>query len=150
MSGFTLTRRIAARPSIVFEALTTADGVAAWFGPDALPVVSAEVDARVGGAFRVRFRTLDGLEHEACGEYLTLEPPHRVVMSWRFTAGGQPEEAGGRVSRVEIDVAPIAGGAELTFTHTDLKNEASALGHRGGWSGALDKLVRHLGGPPAN
>jgi uncharacterized protein YndB with AHSA1/START domain len=48
MKSLTLVRRIAARPAIVFEALTTADGVAAWWGPDDLPVVRAEMDARVG------------------------------------------------------------------------------------------------------
>jgi uncharacterized protein YndB with AHSA1/START domain len=53
MTSITLVRRIAARPSIVFEALVTAEGVAAWWGPDALPVVRAEVDARVGGSYRV-------------------------------------------------------------------------------------------------
>jgi uncharacterized protein YndB with AHSA1/START domain len=51
MRSLTLVRRIAARPSIVFEAMTTAEGVAAWFGPDDLPVVRAELDARVGGAY---------------------------------------------------------------------------------------------------
>ena len=49
MTGFTLVRQIKARPAIVFEALTTADGIAAWWGPDALPVVSAQsLLARVG------------------------------------------------------------------------------------------------------
>jgi uncharacterized protein YndB with AHSA1/START domain len=60
MTSITLVRRIAARPSIVFDALTTAEGVAAWWGPDDLPALAAEVDARVGGAFRIRFPTLDG------------------------------------------------------------------------------------------
>ena len=55
MRSLTLVRRIAARPSIVFEAMTTAEGVAEWFGPDDLPVVRAEMDARVGGAYRVHF-----------------------------------------------------------------------------------------------
>jgi uncharacterized protein YndB with AHSA1/START domain len=33
MTSLTLVRRIAARPSIVFEALTTADSVATRWGP---------------------------------------------------------------------------------------------------------------------
>jgi uncharacterized protein YndB with AHSA1/START domain len=149
MTSLTLVRRIAARPSIVFEALTTADGVAAWWGPDDAPVVLAEIDARVGGAFRVRFQTLDGLEHEARGDYLEVDPPWRLVMSWRWADGGEAEEFGG-TSRVEIDLAPIAGGVELTFTHSGLRNAASELSHRQGWTGSLDKLVRHLGGAPAD
>ena len=64
MTSLTLIRRIAARPSIVFEAMTTSEGVSSWFGPDDLPVLGAEMNARVGGAYRVHFRTRDGLDHE--------------------------------------------------------------------------------------
>ncbi len=147
MTSLTLVRRIAARPSIVFAALTTAEGVAAWWGPDDVPVILAEIDARVGGAYRVRFRTLDGQEHEACGEYLEVVPPRRLVMTWRYAFGGEPEELG-RTSRIEIDLAPIAGGVELTFTHTDLRNDASGQSHQRGWTGSLDKLVRLFGEAP--
>jgi uncharacterized protein YndB with AHSA1/START domain len=143
MRHLTLVRRIAARPSIVFEAMTTAEGVAAWFGPDDLPVVSAEMDARVGGAYRVHFRTLDGRDHEACGEFLELVPPRRIVMSWSWELGGVFEEQG-RISRVEISLAAIAGGTELTFTHAELSNEPSEKSHTWGWTGALNKLVRHV------
>ena len=143
MRILTLVRRIAARPSIVFEALTTAEGVAAWFGPDDLPVVGEEMDARVGGAYRVHFRTLDGRDHEACGEFLELVPPRRIVMSWSWVFGGELEESG-RVSRVEIEMTPIGDGTALTFTHADLRSEASEKSHAQGWTGALDKLVRHL------
>jgi uncharacterized protein YndB with AHSA1/START domain len=146
MTSLTLVRRIAARPSIVFEAMTTAEGVAAWFGPDDLPVVHAQMDARVGGAYRVRFRTLDGHDghdHEACGEFLELVPMRRIVMSWSWAVGGVPEERG-RISRIEIDLTPIGDETEVTFTHTHLSNEASEKSHTWGWTGALDKLVRHI------
>jgi len=143
MTSLTLVRRIAARPSIVFDALTTAEGVAAWWGPQDLPVILAEIDARVGGAYRVRFRTLDGLEHEAFGEYLEVVRPERLVMSWRYAFGGEPEELG-RTSRIEIDVRAVDGGAELTFTHAELRNEASRASHDWGWTGSLAKLARLL------
>ena len=109
MTSLTLVRRIAARPSIVFEAMTTSDGVAAWFGPDDVPVVDAQMEPRVGGVYRVHFRTLDGHDHEASGEFLELEPPRRIVMSWSWAVGGVPEERG-RTSRIEIELTPIGGG----------------------------------------
>jgi uncharacterized protein YndB with AHSA1/START domain len=142
MNTLTLVRRIKARPSIVFDALTTAEGIAAWWGPDDLPVVGAEVDARVGGAYRVRFRSLDGREHEANGVFLELVAPRRIVMSYRYSLGGEDEERG-RTSRIEFELAPFAGGTDLTFTHVDLANEASVRSHARGWGGALDKLVEH-------
>ena len=143
MTSITLVRRIAARPAIVFDALATSEGVAAWWGPDDLPVVLAEVDARVGGAYRVRFQTADGAVHEAFGEILEVARPERLVMSWAYAVGGEPEEAG-LTSRIAFELAPFEGGTELTFTHTDLRNAASAASHDRGWTGALDKLVRQM------
>ena len=75
MTSLTLVRRIKARPSIVFDALTTVAGIANWWGPDAGPVLTAEIDPQVGGRFRVRFRMLDGSEHESSGEYVDVVKP---------------------------------------------------------------------------
>jgi hypothetical protein len=41
MTSLTLVRRIKARPSIVFDALTTPEGIACWWGPDDGPVLVA-------------------------------------------------------------------------------------------------------------
>ncbi len=78
MTSLTLVRRIAARPSIVFDALTTPDGIACWWGPRRRTggVLLAETDVRVGGRFRVRFRMLDGSEHESSGEYTEVVEAH--------------------------------------------------------------------------
>jgi uncharacterized protein YndB with AHSA1/START domain len=143
MTSVTLVRRIRARPAIVFDALTTPDGIAQWWGPDAGPVLLAETDVRIGGRFRVRFRKLDGTEHESSGEYLEIVEPKRLVMSWQWINGGVPEEAG-EVSRIEIDLKRIDTGTEITFTHARLKTQASHASHEQGWAGALDKLVRHF------
>lgn len=148
MTSLTLVRRIAARPQIVFDALTAPAAIAQWWGPDAGPVLIAESDARVGGHFRVRFRMQNGSEHEAQGEYLEIAPPARLVMSWRWAAGGEPDEAG-EESRIEINLRPIEGGTELTFTHARLASEASRDKHQRGWNGALDKLARYLKEPPS-
>jgi uncharacterized protein YndB with AHSA1/START domain len=143
MTSVTLVRRIAARPSIVFDALTTPDGIARWWSPDDGPVLLAETDVRVGGRFRVRFRTLDGAVHESSGHYIEIVRPARLVMSWRWTEGGEPDEAG-EESRVEIDLRSIDIGTELTFTHARLQTEVSRASHEQGWAGAFDKLVRYL------
>src|SRR5437763_3717911 len=86
MTSLTIVRRIAARPSIVFEALTTPEGIAHWWGPDAGPVLAAETDVRVGGHFRVRFRRLDHSEHESSGEYLEVVKPQRDRKSTRLNS----------------------------------------------------------------
>ncbi len=143
MTSLTLVRHIAARPAVVFDAITTAEGISSWWGPDDGPVLLAETDVRVGGRFRVRFRMLDGSEHESTGSYIEVLPPERLVMSWRWTEGGEADE-GEAESRIEIALRPLSGGTELSFTHCNLQTDASRDSHQSGWSGSLDKLVRRF------
>ncbi|MFI4920092.1 MAG: SRPBCC domain-containing protein [Gammaproteobacteria bacterium] len=143
MNQVTLVRRIGARPSIVFEALTTSEGISSWFGPDDGAVLSAALDVRVGGSYRIRFRRTDGTEHECTGQFLEIEAPRRIVMSWQWACGSPPEEEGDEhVSRLEYHLRPIDTGTELTLIHAGLRTEASARSHTSGWGGALDKLMR--------
>jgi len=140
VTSVTLVRRIKASPDIVFEAVTSAEGIAHWWGPDAGPVLLSESEPRVGGSYRLRFRTLPGAEHECTGKFLVIDPPKRVVISWHWTFGGDdPGE-----SQVEIILRPIEVGTELTFTHSPLYNEASQLSHEWGWTGALRKLQEYF------
>ena len=140
MTSLTLVRRIRARPAIVFDALTTPEGIAFWWGPDDGPVLAAETDPRVGGRFRVRFAMLDGSEHESSGEYLEVVKPERLTLSWRWKGGAEdPGE-----SLLEIRLRAIAEGTELTLTHSRLHDEETRRSHEEGWTGALDKLERHF------
>ena len=146
MTSLTIVRKIAARPSIVFDALTTPEGIVQWWGPDDGPVLIAETDVRVGGRFRVRFRMLDLTEHEASGEYLELNPPERIAMSWRWQ--GDEDEAPTNESVLSFDLRPHEAGTELTLTHARLATEVTRESHHGGWSGALDKLQRMFSEAP--
>jgi uncharacterized protein YndB with AHSA1/START domain len=140
VTSLTLVRRIKAPPHIVFDAITTAEGIAHWWGPDAGPVLLAKSDPRVGGCYRLRFRMLPGTEHECSGEFLVIDPPRRVVMSWRWTGGVEdPGE-----SQVEITLRAIGDGTELTFTHSRLHDESTRRSHEEGWTGSLHKLEAYL------
>ena len=140
MTSLSLVRRIKARPSIVFDALATPEGIARWWGPDGGRVLVAETDSQVGGRVRVRFRMLDGSEHESSGEYLEVVKPERLSMSWRWTGGAEdPGE-----SLIEIRLRAVAEDTELSFTHSRLRDEESRRSHEEGWTGALDKLERHF------
>jgi uncharacterized protein YndB with AHSA1/START domain len=141
MTSLTLVRRIKARPQIVFDAVTTAEGIAQWWGPDAGPVLVAEADPRVGGRYRVRFlRMLDSTEYESSGEFLEIVRPELVVMSWRWKDGvPDPGE-----SRVQFTLKAIPEGTEVTFIHSQLNDEETRLSHEAGWIGAFDKLEAHF------
>ena len=144
MTETVLVRRLAARPALVFDALVTAEGIASWWGPDdRQPAISAVVDSRVNGSFRVRFRSPDGLEHECAGEFLEMDRPDRVVLSWRWVVAGEPGEEG-NVSRVEFRLRGIDTGTELTLIHSGLRTPVSASSHEWGWGSALKKLLRRF------
>ena len=136
----TLVRKIAARRSIVFDAFVTPEGLTSWWGPADYPIISASADVRVGGHFRVRFRTEDGRTHECQGEFLEVMVPERIVMSWHWAEGGIEEQ--GNVSRVEFHLRAIDTGTELTLIHAALHGEESVRSHTWGWTGALLKLPR--------
>ncbi|CAN5367751.1 hypothetical protein BH09PSE6_BH09PSE6_08420 [soil metagenome] len=137
MTSMTIVRQIAARPSLVWEAVSTADGLRQWLGPDDGPVIEMVSEPVAGGRFHLKFRMRDGSEHESNGTWLVVDPPLRLVLSWQWSG----EEADGE-SRVEIVLRPKGEGTELTFTHAQLPDEPTAEGHRKGWNGSLDKLVR--------
>ncbi len=143
MSGVKLVRQIAASPDRVFDAISTAEGLAHWFGPDAGPVLISEMNPRAGGRFRVRFRMLDQSEHECTGKILELTRPTHLLMTWEWMG----RESDGD-SRVEFKLRAIPQGTELTFTHTQLPSEEATRSHEQGWNGALDKLERFFSAAP--
>jgi uncharacterized protein YndB with AHSA1/START domain len=145
MTSVTLVRRIKARPSIVFEALTTPEGIPIWWGPDRGPVLLAECDARPGGLFRVRFQMMNGVECESHGAFLDVTPPLFFRMTWQWAEGMQ--DFG--VSMIEARLQDIDEGTELTFTHSQLPNAESAASHEAGWTGSLQKLEEHFSGRSA-
>jgi uncharacterized protein YndB with AHSA1/START domain len=101
-------------------------------------VTLAELDVRVGGTYRIRFRTPDGEEHEVGGRYEEVEPPRRLVFSWAWHT--TPE----RVSRVCVALRPVPGGTELDFLHERFFDRAARDNHERGWLGTLAKLERWL------
>jgi uncharacterized protein YndB with AHSA1/START domain len=139
MTGVTIVQHVRARPAIVFEAMTTAEGIRHWWGPGEGPVLVAEAEPRLGGRFRVRFRMLGGSEHESYGVFLEFVPHERFAMSWRWVGGLEdPGE-----SRVEVVLRAVADGTEVTFTHSRLEDDNTARSHEEGWRGALSKLARY-------
>jgi uncharacterized protein YndB with AHSA1/START domain len=143
MSKLTIVKEIAARPEIVFDALIEAEGLKTWIGPDDGPVLVAVSDGRVGGKFRLRFRMLDGTEHEATGEYLEVDRPRKLAMTWQWQ-----NHEDRTVSRIDATLRAIPTGTELTFTHSGLPNDDERDGHRKGWNGALDKLIARFRNQP--
>lgn len=97
------------------------------------------MDVRVGGSYRIAFRTQDGLEHQVSGVYEEVEPERRLVFSWAWQS--TPE----RVSRVTVELEPAGQGCELRFVHERFFDLAASENHARGWGASFDKLGALLG-----
>lgn len=126
MPEFTTSIDIDAPPEIVFGHLVTAEGLLAWIGQH------AEIEAHPGGVFSI---DIDG--NPIRGEYVEVDPPHAVVVTWGVL-GSEVLPAGS--SRVEFRLTPIAAGTRLDFSHTDLP-EAEQPKHAAGWGHFLPLLA---------
>lgn len=122
---------IDAAPATVFEMWTTADGLRAWWAVD------AEVDARPGGALRV---DVDG-EHVMIGEFVELDPPHRVRFTFGWN-GGMPAPGS---TDVDVRIEATGSGSRLTLRHHGLPIEMIES-HVRGWQHFLGELTSRTGG----
>lgn len=137
--SLTLTRQIKAPVAKVFKAWTDGSALKRWFGPsDAMTVVVADVDLRVGGRFRIVMQERDGTQHRVGGSYREIEPDAKLVFTWAWES--MPE----RESLVTVTLKSVDDGTRLTLTHEQFADEPARDRHAQGWAGSFDRLQRHL------
>jgi uncharacterized protein YndB with AHSA1/START domain len=136
--GLTLKRRLNAPPAKVYAAWTNAEKITRWWGPERTETLSAEADVRVGGGFRVIFRTPGGEQHDVSGVYREVVPNEKLVFTWAWRT--MPE----RESLVTVGLERDGDGTMLTLTHEQFFDEPARDRHRVGWTGALDNLEKYL------
>ncbi|MCT2582451.1 SRPBCC family protein [Actinophytocola gossypii] len=116
---------IDAPPEVVFEHLTTPEGMVAWMGQHAV------LHPEPGGEFTV---DVDGTPIR--GRYVEVEAPHRMVVTWGV-AGSEEFPAGS--SRVEFRLTPTTTGTRVDLEHTGLPGTKGS-GYAAGWVYFLDRL----------
>ena len=131
---------IEASPETVWEFLVDPEKMVRWMGQ------FAELEPHPGGLYRVG--VIPG--HVARGEFVELDPPHRLVFTWGWEEG---EDGPGAVppgaSTVEIELTADGNGTRLHFTHRDLPGAERAESHAHGWDHYLSRLVTAAtGGDP--
>jgi len=134
------TRLIRASRARIYEAWTNPEILKRWFGPADRICSTAEIDARVGGAFRVGVKlkdVSDTREVTASGQYTRLVPSQLVQFSWR------PSWSPGEESLVTVSLEHVRGGTEVTIRH-ELVPAERFDGYSKGWDGSLTKLAKSL------
>ena len=126
------TVELAHPPAMVWAALTTADGLAGWFGNE------AAIDLRPGGAAWMRW-TGEGFTANMRVE--RVEEPRVFGFTWHIY--GLPDDDPRR-TYVEFTLEPVAAGTRLTVVESgfaQLPNDA----HRKAYDGNADGWVKELG-----
>ena len=131
------TVEVAHPPAKVWAALTTAEGLGAWFGDE------ATIDLRPGGSARMRWSS--GFRVEMRVE--RVEEPTVFGFTWQIY--GLPEDDPRR-TYVEFTLEPTGAGTRLRVVETgfaQLPEEAYRAAYDGntkGWASELGELADYL------
>ena len=131
------TVQIGRPPDQVWAALTTAEGLAAWFGNE------ATIDLRPGGSARMRWTGGETAEMRV----ERVEEPRVFGFTWHIF--GLPEDDPRR-TYVEFTLEPSGSGTRLTVVESgfaQLPEEAhrkAFVGNTDGWAKELGELAAYL------
>lgn len=140
-----LRRVIRASRQRVFAEWTRPEELRKWFSPGTVHVAEAEMDARVGGSYRIVMQgPTDNNPEDAerrrpvVGEYKQIVPNELICFTWRPDWENQAE------SLVTVRLRDVEGGTEVLLTHERIAAESSCGGYEKGWTSCLEKLDEFL------
>jgi uncharacterized protein YndB with AHSA1/START domain len=131
------TVQVAHPPQKVWAALTTAEGLAAWFGEE------AEIDLRPGGAARMRWASGAAVQMRV----ERVEEPAVFGFTWQIF--GLPEDDPRR-TYVEFTLEPSGAGTRLTVVESGFAQLPPQAYHQAydgnteGWARELGELTAYL------
>lgn len=130
-----VTRTVNGPSRLVFEAFTKADLFRQWWVPRSygLNLLACEMDARVGGGYRLVFKH-DDSTMEFFGKYLEVTPHSRLVWT--------NEEGDGGVTVSTVTFEEIAGKTLVVLR--DLYPSKEALDAQSGSTGAMPEALDQL------
>src|SRR3954465_6196425 len=102
-------RVLRATPERIYRAFLDPDAMAKWLPPNGFTGKVHQMDAKVGGAYRMSFTNFtNGKSHSFGGTYLELVPNERIVHTDKFDDANLPGEM-----RVTITLKEVFCGTEL-------------------------------------
>src|SRR5262245_6052101 len=134
-------RQLEAPNSVVFAMFVEPRLFSQWWGPAGFTVRAVEIDARVGGAYRIEMQPPDGAAFVLSGKYLVLDPPERLSFTFVYDVP-DPDD---RDTVVSISLHDLGDSTQLTLDHGVFATEARRALHEQGWTETLDRMGRLLG-----
>ena len=137
MSTVTLHRVLTAPPERVYRAFLDAEAMAKWMPPHGFTCKVFELDARVGGRYRMHFTNLgNGQSHAFGGMYLELVPHERIVNTDVFEDTNLPGEM-----RTTITLKAVSCGTEVNIVQEGIPEMIPVEGCYIGWQQSLQLLA---------
>ena len=132
-STIRLHRVLKAPPERVYNAFLNPDAMAKWLPPNGFTGKVHELDAKVGGKYRMSFTTFgSGSSHSFGGEYLELVPGKRIVHTDRFD---DPNLPGEMVTTISLE--KVSCGTELSIVQEGVPDVIPAEMCHLGWQESL-------------
>jgi uncharacterized protein YndB with AHSA1/START domain len=133
-----LIRRVFDAPrEAVWRAWTDEKYALNWWGPRHHPARHIEIDARVGGRWRICLTSVaDGRDLWHGGVFREVVKPERLVFTFAWDEAGER----GEQNIVTITFADEGGKTLMTFHQAPFRSGGEQDGHEEGWSSAFDRL----------
>lgn len=136
-----ITRVLDAPRELVFKMWTEPAHLARWFGCRGSTMLGFKRDLRVGGEYRISWRSAEGVDHGVCGVYREIAPPERLVFTWvRPEAENDPDYE----TLVSITFAEKGQKTEMTLRHAVFESTETRNLHRDGWTTCFDNMRDYL------
>jgi uncharacterized protein YndB with AHSA1/START domain len=133
-----LHRVLRAAPEKIYRAFLDADAMAKWLPPHGFVGKVHQLDARVGGGYRMSFTNFGtGHSHSFGGTYLELVPGERIVHTDAFDDPGLPGEM-----RTTIDLVAVFCGTEINIVQEGIPAEIPTAACYLGWQESLTLLAQ--------
>ena len=131
-------RVLRAPPERVYRAFLDPTALAKWLPPHGFTGTVHELDAKVGGKYRMSFTNFgSGNAHSFGGEYLELVPGKRIVHTDRFDDPNLPGEMITTIALVKVSC-----GTELHVTQEGVPSAIPPEMCYLGWQESLELLAK--------
>ncbi len=135
-----LRRVFRAPPALVFDAFTKPAMLKEWWGHEDTSTPVAEVDLRVGGAYRFEMMGREGGPYVLEGKFRAIERPRKLSYTWNWVEGGPFKEE----TLVTFEFKDHGEGTELVLTHEGFDDPNIRDQHDQGWSSSFKSLDHYL------
>ena len=133
-----LHRVLRAPPERIYKAFLDGDAMAKWLPPNGFTGKVHQIDARVGGTYKMSFTNFtSGHSHSFGGKFLELVPSERIRHTDKFDDPGLPGEM-----QTTVSLKKVSCGTELSIVQEGIPEAIPTEMCYLGWQESLTLLAQ--------